>query len=198
MRFLFYLVRQWWVLAAIAVFGAFMTARTAMVLLKNGKPTEETCAGYAINRPTATWLRLRDCAPLVDRAVVSTSKRGKAVFDVYVPFGEPNSESVAIVVRMKDPAWKRLADDNRPLTATELDRLSGVQVLEGMLDYQSTKDRDLDEVRKLVQTADAPIFLEGERPSRTLLYYQLLLTIVTGTAAAMLFRSAREGTATSP
>lgn len=93
-------------------------------------------------------------------------------------------------MNVKDERWEEVASGQMAESADLL--FAENRTLEGMIDYQSTKEDDLDQVNELIGKVSAPLLVEGDRPSWSLVLYQLGLALALALGAAFLFRRTRK------
>lgn len=195
MQMIFRLLKMWWVLAILGLLASYFAVRTVSVVVRNPSPTEMTCAQYIEEQPSAEWLRLQDCYPLMDEIVYMTGKYSNSVSDVYVPYGPAGGGKIAVVVQTNDELWIALAEMEESPSERELNFAAQPTTIEGMLDYQSSEDDELEEIRELIGRNEVPLLKQGESPSWWLAMYQFGLVLACGIGALFGFRKSRKANA---
>jgi hypothetical protein len=145
--------------------------------LTNSKQTEMTLADYVQKKPTATWLKLKDCqVSTLDAAY--TSKLG-SITEVYIPLrapGSPPEEKVHVLLATKDKATlamiKRMSEMKNDQEMLKFAIENGKQLLNtrdvnGIVRFGiELKDKDRRKLANLDKnlTPDFVILSEGEEP----------------------------------
>lgn len=145
--------------------------------LTNSKQTEMTLAEYSQKKPTATWLKLKDCqVSTLDAAY--TSKWG-SITEVYIPLrapGAPREEKVHVLLATKDEATldliKKMSEmkndqDMLKFALENRKQLLSTRDVNGVVRFGiELKDKDRRKLANLDKnlTPDFVILSEGEEP----------------------------------
>lgn len=161
--------------------------------LTNTKQTEIALADYVKQKPSATWLKLKDCqVSTIDAAY--TSKWG-TISEVYIPLhvpGAPRDEKVHVLLATKDAATIKMIEQMSKLTSDQdllkfalenREKLLSKRDVGGIVRFGiDLKDKDRRKLANLDKnlTPDFVIISEGEKPEIFVSIFMLALGLVLG------------------
>jgi len=152
--------------------------------LSNTKQTELSLADYTKQKPTATWLKLKDCQ--VNTLDAAYSSKWGSIKEVYIPLSVPGAgpgEKIHVLLATEDSATIKFIEQmNNVKTDQEglkfaienKEKLMAKRDVEGVIRFGiDLKDKDRRKLAALDKnlTPDFVIISEGEKP-------QIILSIV--------------------
>jgi hypothetical protein len=150
--------------------GTLWGGHDTYVAVTNRAPVEVRCADFARRPPRAAWLRLTDCVPDFESALVeSASSHARSVREVYVPLRAEPGARTPIVLASDDDDLLALGDDKAVLghavvveLSTSVEGLVEDVVQRGMT-LSQRRYNDISQ-RRLRLTDDFVLFDRGARP----------------------------------